>query len=148
MPCHLPLPAKSVGRLGQLDSGWQGGFRWFQGPCWAATQTRLQTYSHSHSIIDHAFCCAVAPLPLLHAHLQDASHPVVVIDCSTAAGVSVATQLLHGRHGGVLPGADHAPINSSLDVSHDDLLVSALTEGTLVLDNIHKVRQARGLVIC
>lgn len=93
-------------------------------------------------------CEALAQPPLLSAHLQDASHPAVVIDCSSAAGVSVATQLLHGRHGGVLPGTDHSPINSSLDVSHDDLLVSALTQGTLVLDNIHKVRQGPGPSIC
>jgi hypothetical protein len=76
----------------------------------------------------------------LHA-LQDLSHPVVVVDCSSSAGVTVASQLLQGQMAGALPGASHSLSHSqsSLDGSHDTLLVSALTHGTLVLDNIHKV---------
>lgn len=68
----------------------------------------------------------------------------MVVDCSTAAGVEAASQLLCGDQGGVLPGAAghcslHSTGNSLPSIAHDPLLVSALTDGTLVLDNIHKV---------
>lgn len=73
---------------------------------------------------------------------QDTNHPVVVVDCSTAAGVEAASQLLRGNLDGVLPGAAENSLHSngnSLGIAHDSLLVSALADGTLVLDNIHKV---------
>lgn len=63
---------------------------------------------------------------------------MVVVDCSTVSGVDAAMQLLLGGPDGVHPGsADYS--RSSVDVANDALLLSALTEGTLVLNNVHKV---------
>jgi hypothetical protein len=73
-------------------------------------------------------CCPVA---------QDVSHPVVVVDCSSASGAAAASQLLLGWPDGLLQGVDHT--KSSVDVAQDALLLSALTDGTLVLSNVHKV---------
>lgn len=65
---------------------------------------------------------------------------MVVVDCSSALGVDVASQLLQGGLDGLLHGTDYA--KSSVDVANDALLLSALTEGTLVLNNVHKVGRA------
>jgi len=59
----------------------------------------------------------------------------VVIDCSTPGGAATVTQLLLGGPDFLLPGVDLS--KSSVDVANDALLASALTHGSLVLDNIH-----------
>lgn len=69
--------------------------------------------------------------------MQDVSHPVVVVDCSSASGAAAASQLLLGGPDGLLQGVDCT--KSSVDVARDALLMSALTDGTLVLSNVHKV---------
>jgi hypothetical protein len=63
---------------------------------------------------------------------------MVVVDCSSASGVDAALQLLTGGPDGLLHGPD--PTKSSVDVAHDALLLSAITDGTLALNNLHKVR--------
>lgn len=75
--------------------------------------------------------------PLHCLSVQDVSHPMVVVDCSSASGVKAASQLLLGGLHGLPAAADYS--KSSVDVAHDALLLSALTDGTLVLNNVHKV---------
>lgn len=62
---------------------------------------------------------------------------MVVIDCNTAAGAVAAAQLLLGGPEGLPPSVLCS--QASLDVANDVLLLSALSRGTLVLDNMHKV---------
>ena len=86
-------------------------------------------------------------LVVLWCVLQDMSshHPMVVVDCSSAAGVDAASQLLQGGLGGLARGDCS---RSSVDVANDALLLSALTDGTLVLNNVHKVCGPAGGTWC
>ena len=62
---------------------------------------------------------------------------MVVVDCSSRAGAAAASQLLLGGPDGMLPGTDYS--KSSVDLDNDVMLLSALSKGTLVLSNVHKV---------
>jgi hypothetical protein len=56
--------------------------------------------------------------------LQDLSKPLVLVDLGTAAGQQQAQQLLTGK---------------TDDLQQGSMLLQLLTDGTLVLSNIHKV---------
>lgn len=86
----------------------------------------------SMGTLEHSLHCLSMLVPV-----QDVSHPMVVVDCSSASGVEAASQLLLGGLDGLPAVADYS--RSGVDVAHDALLLSALTDGTLVLNNIHKV---------
>jgi hypothetical protein len=61
--------------------------------------------------------------------MQDANKPLVQVDLSTAAGQQQAQQLL-----------SCSMEDSSLGSSTGSMLLQLLTGGTLVLSNVHKVR--------
>jgi len=62
---------------------------------------------------------------------------MVVVDCSSRVGAAAASQLLLSGPDNMLPGTNLA--KASVDLANDILLLSALSSGTLVLNNIHKV---------
>jgi hypothetical protein len=66
------------------------------------------------------------------------SHPMVVVDCSSANGADVASQLLQGH----FDARGHSHPEQTDPTQEQLLLLSALTGGTLVLDNVHKVSAA------
>lgn len=64
---------------------------------------------------------------------------MVVVDCSSRVGAAAASQLLLSGPDNMQPGTNLA--KTSVDLANDILLLSALSSGTLVLNNIHKVRR-------
>jgi hypothetical protein len=71
----------------------------------------------------------------------DASHFMVVVDCASAEGADLASQLLQGHCGDVTrqSGSHDRSQPKHIGTTQEPPLLSALTGGTLVLDNIHKV---------